>query len=177
MPLGYSHLGSASRLSFDRRLSVSARKTCCRPTCRWQRNRYQEQILRLEASQARVHGPKDCLDLRQLVRWVSTPRKVLRFILTIMISAIPNGVVNSFSTIIIRDMGFTTTKTTQLQSIGNAVQVIGLLISGVIILSIPNCEHQNYPTSSQHVTDHIEARLITATAANILCTIAAACMA
>ena len=54
--------------------------------------------------------------------------------------AIPNGVVNSFSTIIIRDMGFSTTKTTQLKSVGDAVQIVALLIGGTIILNVPNCK-------------------------------------
>ena len=54
--------------------------------------------------------------------------------------AIPNGVVNSFSTIIIRDLGFSTTKTTQLKSVGDAVQIIALLIGGTVILNVPNCK-------------------------------------
>jgi hypothetical protein len=54
-------------------------------------------------------------------------------------SAIPNGVVNSFSTVIIKDMGFSTTKTTELKSVGDAVQIIALIISGSIILNVPNC--------------------------------------
>lgn len=54
--------------------------------------------------------------------------------------AIPNGVVNSFSTIIIRDMGFSTTKTTELKSVGDAVQIIALLIGGSVILNVPNCK-------------------------------------
>lgn len=57
--------------------------------------------------------------------------------------AIPNGVVNSFSTIIIRDMGFSTTMTTQLKSVGDAVQIVSLLISGAIILNVPNCKHSD----------------------------------
>lgn len=65
-------------------------------------------------------------------------------------SAIPNGVVNSFSTIIIRDMGFDTSMTTKLKSVGDAVQIIALLIGGVIILNVPNCKpfdfHAHYPT-------------------------------
>ncbi|KAF5851699.1 hypothetical protein GGP41_000469 [Bipolaris sorokiniana] len=80
-------------------------------------------------------------------------------VLTKTCSAIPNGVVNSFSTIIIRDMGFSTTKTTELKSVGDAVQIIALIIGGSVILNVPN------------------SRLLTATVANILCTIAAACMA
>lgn len=55
-------------------------------------------------------------------------------------SAIPNGVVNSFSTIIIKDMGFSTTMTTELKSVGDAIQIVGLLISGAIILNVPNCQ-------------------------------------
>jgi len=58
----------------------------------------------------------------------------------ILDSAIPNGVVNSFSTVIIKDMGFSTTRTTELKSVGDATQVIGLLISGAIILNVPNCK-------------------------------------
>lgn len=59
--------------------------------------------------------------------------------LIIALRAIPNGVVNSFSTIIIRDMGFSTTMTTQLKSVGDAVQIVSLLIGGTIILNVPNC--------------------------------------
>ncbi|KLU83188.1 hypothetical protein MAPG_02253 [Magnaporthiopsis poae ATCC 64411] len=86
------------------------------------------------------------------------PKAILIFI-SVFAAAIPNGVVNSFSTIIIRDMGFDTTTTTQLKSVGDAVQIIALLIGGTVILNVPN------------------SRLLTATAANILCTVAAACMA
>lgn len=62
-------------------------------------------------------------------------------------SAIPNGVVNSFSTVIIRDMGFSTTKTTELKSVGDAVQIVALLISGTIILNVPNCQYSPLPKS------------------------------
>jgi hypothetical protein len=58
---------------------------------------------------------------------------------SVFAAAIPNGVVNSFSTVIIHDLGFTTTMTTQLKSVGDAVQIIALIISGVIILNVPNC--------------------------------------
>lgn len=40
---------------------------------------------------------------------------------------------------IIRDMGFSTTMTTQLKSVGDAVQIVALLIGGIIILNV-------YPT-------------------------------
>ncbi|KAK6072927.1 MFS transporter [Seiridium cupressi] len=73
--------------------------------------------------------------------------------------AIPNGVVNSFSTIIIQDMGFSTTMTTELKSVGDATQIVALIISGFIVLNIRN------------------SRLLVSTAANILCTVAAACLA
>ncbi|ORX95664.1 major facilitator superfamily domain-containing protein [Clohesyomyces aquaticus] len=86
------------------------------------------------------------------------PKTILIFI-SVFAAAIPNGVVNSFSTVIIRDLGFSTTKTTELKSVGDAVQIISLLISGVIILNVEN------------------SRLLTATVANILCTAAAAGMA
>ena len=55
--------------------------------------------------------------------------------------------------------GFSTTRTTELKSVGDAVQVIALFIGGAITLNVPN------------------SRLATATAANILCTVAAGCMA
>lgn len=86
------------------------------------------------------------------------PKAILLFI-SVFAAAIPNGVINSFSTIIIKDMGFTTTKTTELKSVGDAVLIVALMIGGVITLNVPN------------------SRLLTATAANILCTVAAGCMA
>ncbi|GAB1205324.1 hypothetical protein APSETT445_003997 [Aspergillus pseudonomiae] len=86
------------------------------------------------------------------------PKAIMLFI-SVFAAAIPNGVVNSFSTIIIQDMGFTQTKTTELKSVGDAVVIIALFIGGTITLNVPN------------------SRLLTSTAANILCTVAAACMA
>ncbi|KAF3016477.1 hypothetical protein E8E14_009414 [Neopestalotiopsis sp. 37M] len=86
------------------------------------------------------------------------PKGILLFI-SVFAAAIPNGVVNSFSTIIIQDMGFSTTMTTELKSVGDATQIIALIISGTIILNVRN------------------SRLAMATIANILCTVAAACLA
>ncbi|RDW87018.1 uncharacterized protein DSM5745_03660 [Aspergillus mulundensis] len=86
------------------------------------------------------------------------PKAILLFI-SAFAAAIPNAVVNSFSTIIVLVMGFSTTKTRELKSVGDALQIIALLISGTITLNVPN------------------SRLPTATAANILCTTAAACIA
>lgn len=43
---------------------------------------------------------------------LTDPKAILIFV-SVFAAAIPNGVVNSFSTIIIRDMGFSVTKTTQ----------------------------------------------------------------
>ncbi|KAJ4368943.1 hypothetical protein N0V83_006025 [Neocucurbitaria cava] len=97
-------------------------------------------------------------DKNQIKLGFLDPKTILLFI-SVFAAAIPNGVVNSFSTIIIRDMGFSTTRTTQLKSVGDAVQIVALLISGSIILNVRN------------------SRLITATVANMLCTIAAALMA
>lgn len=88
-----------------------------------------------------------------------TDPKALLVFTSVFAAAIPNGVINSFSTIIIRDLGFTTTKTTELKSVGDAIQIIALLIGGTITLNVPN------------------SRLLTATAANIICTVAAACTA
>lgn len=86
------------------------------------------------------------------------PKAILLFI-SVFAAAIPNGVINSFSTIIIKDMGFSTTMTTELKSVGDAVLIVALIIGGVITLNVPN------------------SRLLTSTAANILCTVAAGCMA
>ncbi|KAI0124804.1 major facilitator superfamily domain-containing protein [Xylariales sp. AK1849] len=86
------------------------------------------------------------------------PKAIILFI-SVFAAAIPNGVVNSFSTVIIRDMGFSTTKTTELKSVGDAVQIVALFIGGIITLNVPN------------------SRLLTSTAANILCTVCAGLMA
>ena len=91
-------------------------------------------------------------------RSLSSTKAILLFI-AVFSAAIPNGVVNSFSTIIIHDMGFSDTKTTELKSVGDAVQVIALLIGGAVTLNVKN------------------PRLATATVANVLCTVSAACMA
>ncbi|KAH7024794.1 major facilitator superfamily domain-containing protein [Microdochium trichocladiopsis] len=86
------------------------------------------------------------------------PKTILLFV-SVFAAAIPNGVVNSFSTIIIKGMGFNTTTTTQLKSVGDAVQIVALIVSGTIILNVPN------------------SRLLTASVANLLCVLCAAMMA
>ncbi|OBT91723.1 hypothetical protein VE01_10277 [Pseudogymnoascus verrucosus] len=95
---------------------------------------------------------------KQAIQAFADPKALLLFA-SVFAAAIPNGVVNSFSTIIIKDLGFSTTKTTQLKSVGDAIQIIALIIGGAITLNVPN------------------SRLLTATAANIICTVAAACTA
>ncbi|KAI1267805.1 major facilitator superfamily domain-containing protein [Xylariaceae sp. FL1019] len=94
----------------------------------------------------------------QALKGVTDPKTILLFI-SVIAAAIPNGVVNSFSTIIIRDLGFSTTMTTELKSVGDAVQIVALFIGGFFILNVPN------------------SRLLTATVANLLCTTAAATLA
>lgn len=86
------------------------------------------------------------------------PKTTILFI-SIFGGAIPNGVVSAFSTVIIRDLGFSTTMTTQLKSVGDAVTILALFIGGIITLNVPN------------------SRLLTSTAGNVLCTVAAACTA
>lgn len=88
-----------------------------------------------------------------------TDPKTILLLISVFAAAIPNGVVNSFSTIIIRDMGFSTTRTTELKSVGDALQIVALFIGGAITLNVRN------------------SRLLVATTANILCTVAAACVA
>lgn len=50
------------------------------------------------------------------VRVALTDPKAILIFISVFAAAIPNGVVNSFSTVIIRDMGFSVTKTTQVRS-------------------------------------------------------------
>ncbi|KAI1747599.1 major facilitator superfamily domain-containing protein [Xylaria castorea] len=94
-------------------------------------------------------------DMKQV--WLGfTDMKAILLFIGVFAAAIPNGVVNSFSTIIIKDLGFSTEKTTELKSVGDAVNVVALIIGGIVILNVPN------------------SRLVTATVANLLCTISAA---
>ncbi|KAJ6555235.1 major facilitator superfamily domain-containing protein [Mycena sp. CBHHK59/15] len=78
---------------------------------------------------------------------------------SVFAAAIPNGVVSNFSSIIIKDMGFSTTKTTVLKSVGDITQIVALIIGGIITLNFKNT------------------RLIASTSANIICVVSAACMA
>ncbi|KAI1424506.1 major facilitator superfamily domain-containing protein [Xylaria sp. FL1777] len=96
------------------------------------------------------------LDMKQVWLVFKDPKAILIFI-SVFGAAIPNGVVNSFSTIIIKDLGdLSTERTTQLKSVGDAVNIVSLIIGGTVILNIPN------------------SRLLTATVANLLCTVSAA---
>ncbi|KAL0571424.1 hypothetical protein V5O48_010540 [Marasmius crinis-equi] len=90
--------------------------------------------------------------------WVAIrdPKIIILFI-SIFAAAIPNGVLSSFSTQIINEMGFSDTKTTVLKSVGDMLQVAALFIGGAITMKFENT------------------RLITSTGANIICTVAAAC--
>ncbi|KAK3711467.1 hypothetical protein LTR37_009646 [Vermiconidia calcicola] len=87
-------------------------------------------------------------DKKQAIVAFSDPKLILIWI-SVFAAAIPNGVVNSFSTIIIAELGFSDTKTTQLKSVGDAVQVIALLIGGAITLNIPNSRLLT-ATAAQH---------------------------
>ncbi|KAL4876419.1 major facilitator superfamily domain-containing protein [Aspergillus karnatakaensis] len=120
---------------------------------------HRERLIAVKRVSGNETGIKNkSFDKKQIGTGFMDPKTILIFI-SVFAAAISNGVVNSFSTIIIRDTGFSTTKTTQLKSVGDGVQVIALLIGGTIILEVPN------------------SRLLTATAANLLCTVSAACMA
>ncbi|KAG7451888.1 MFS general substrate transporter [Guyanagaster necrorhizus] len=89
----------------------------------------------------------------------TTDPKIIILFISVFAAAIPNGVVSNFSSIIIKDMGFSTTKTTVLKSVGDMVQIAALIVGGVITLNVRN------------------SRLMAATAANIICVVSAACMA
>ncbi|KAJ7358492.1 major facilitator superfamily domain-containing protein [Mycena albidolilacea] len=78
---------------------------------------------------------------------------------SVFAAAIPNGVVSNFSSVIIKDMGFSTTKTTVLKSVGDITQIVALVVGGIITLNFKNT------------------RLIASMCANIICVVAAACMA
>ncbi|KAF9872857.1 hypothetical protein CkaCkLH20_09720 [Colletotrichum karsti] len=120
---------------------------------------HRERLIAIKRVAGNETGIKNkAFDKKQGLVGFFDPKTLLLFT-SVFAAAIPNGVVNSFSTIIIRDMGFDTTTTTQLKSVGDAVQIVALLIGGTIILNVPN------------------SRLITASVANMLCTISAACMA
>ncbi|KAJ7467745.1 hypothetical protein FB451DRAFT_1560831 [Mycena latifolia] len=53
-------------------------------------------------------------------------------------AAIPNGVVSNFSSMIIKDMGFSTSKTTVLKSVSDIAQIVVLIVGGVITLNVKN---------------------------------------
>ncbi|KAL2285301.1 hypothetical protein FJTKL_08248 [Diaporthe vaccinii] len=128
------------------------------PSNAWFLN-HRERLLGVKRVSDNETGIKNkAFDKKQALVGFFDPKALLLFI-SVFSAAIPNGVVNSFSTVIIRDMGFDTTTTTQLKSVGDAVQIVALLIGGTFILNVPN------------------SRLITATVANLLCTVSAACMA
>ncbi|KAK0185191.1 major facilitator superfamily domain-containing protein [Armillaria mellea] len=94
----------------------------------------------------------------QILVSVTDPKIIILFI-SVFAAAIPNGVVSNFSSTIIEDMGFSTTKTTILKSVGDMVQIAALIVGGVITLNVRN------------------SRLMAATAANVICVVSAACMA
>lgn len=79
------------------------------------------------------------LDKKQAWLAFYDPKAILVSI-AIFAGAFPHGVVTSFSTVIIRDMGFTTTETTGLKSVGDAVEIVALLIGGAVILNFRNCK-------------------------------------
>jgi hypothetical protein len=113
-------------------------------------------VKRVSANQVGIKNKT--FNKKQAILAFYDPKAILIFV-SVFAAAIPNGVVNSFSTIIIKDLGFSTTRTTELKSVGDAVQVVALFIGGAITLKVPN------------------SRLLTATAANIVCTVAAGLMA
>ncbi|KAL6399584.1 hypothetical protein AUP68_16989 [Ilyonectria robusta] len=120
---------------------------------------HRERLIAVKRVASNETGIKNkAFDEGQVLLGFTDPKTLLLFT-SVFAAAIPNGVVNSFSTIIIRDMGFSTTNTTQLKSVGDAVQIVALLIGGSVILNVPN------------------SRLITATVANLVCTISGACLA
>ncbi|PAV24340.1 MFS general substrate transporter [Pyrrhoderma noxium] len=80
-------------------------------------------------------------------------------VISIFAAGIPNGVISNFSTELIRNLGFSTIKTTLMDCIGNAFQVFGLISGGYIASHIKNT------------------RILVASVGNIACLIAAALLA
>lgn len=79
------------------------------------------------------------LDKKQVILSFYNP-KTLLISISIFASSFPHAVVTSCSTVIIRDMGFSTTRTTALKSVGDALQVVTLFLGGAVILKIRHCE-------------------------------------
>lgn len=99
-----------------------------------------ERIIAVSRVAANESGIKNKnLDKKQALLAFYDPKAILVSI-AIFAGSFPHGVVTSFSTVIIRDMGFTTTATTALKSVGDAVQIVALLIGGAVILNIRNCK-------------------------------------
>jgi hypothetical protein len=63
-----------------------------------------------------------------------------------------------------------------LKSVGDAIQIVALFIGGAITLNVPNCNLYFHLFTHSNQLTHFIARLLTATVANLLCVIAAACM-
>lgn len=95
------------------------------------------------------------LDKKQALLAFYDP-KVILVSISIFTGAFPHGVMGSFSTVIIKDMGFTTTTTTVLKSVGDAVQIVALFIGGAVILNVRNCKVDELrPTFCSHcANDH-----------------------
>ncbi|KAF9026835.1 MFS general substrate transporter [Hymenopellis radicata] len=89
----------------------------------------------------------------------ATDPKIIILFISVFAAAIPNGVLSNFSSVIIKDMGFSTTKTTVLKSVGDIIQIVALVVGGIITLNVKN------------------SRLMAATLANTICVVSAACMA
>lgn len=83
------------------------------------------------------------------------------------------------STEIISSLGFSTIRTTLMDCVANAFQVIGLLIGGYVATSAPNCMYLYtiYYRRILFTRSLLPDRIIVATAGNIICLIAAGCLA
>ncbi|KAG6355494.1 hypothetical protein INS49_003456 [Diaporthe citri] len=96
----------------------------------------QERIIAVSRVAANESGIKNkYLDKKQAML-AFYDLKVLLVSISIFAGSFPHAVVTSFSTVIIRDMGFSTTITTALKSVGDAVQVVTLFIGGAVILKV-----------------------------------------
>ncbi|KAJ8087177.1 hypothetical protein PM082_006005 [Marasmius tenuissimus] len=117
----------------------------------------QDRILCVKRVSSNQTGIKNKHFRKEQVWVAARDIKIHILFVSVFAAAIPNGVLSSFSTQIINDMGFSTTKTTVLKSVGDIVQILALFIGGAITMKFENT------------------RLITSTGANIICTVAAAC--
>jgi len=65
--------------------------------------------------------------------------KTWTIVISTFAAGIPNGVISNFSTELISNLGFSTTRTTLMDCVGNSFQVVALAVGGLIASEVRNC--------------------------------------